>query len=1077
MQNNFNKFTIQKSFAISAGAGSGKTYTLSRRYINAVLGFDFFVENEKQENFIETKDRKKAKLSEIVTMTYTEAAALEMKERIFDLMEKIIEFDPHNKNKDGDFDSISLGIKKLNDDEKKYVKKRLQDALQNSNSAFISTIHSFCLDTITSNSDIARVDSKLQIIQDDEKQKILDEVVFEVLDSNSKLSIEVFQVNDRFKINQLIEKYATDSNFRKSFDSFMSDKSLNLEIYKEMIKELFIMPDTQDALNEMQNDEKRLKWLQKYIQNFESFEAVKWSSVCEVKAPTLGEKKYPQTVTLKDKLDGLVQAYSHIDIEKEEEFLDKLETLHTLLKEIHCRYQESLKEENKIDFDSIISMTAKIVQQIDTHYKYIMVDEFQDTNSLQNKIVTIISKDRNLFLVGDSKQSIYSFQGAELEVFHDAIGELESVPMNVNYRSDKEILTFVNDIFKELLKKDENEDSFIVSNYKAGFNKSDELQPSSQDKASGKVEFLISQEEGYQVVSNQMQDIAKFIKALVDDKIEGYEEIKQMIKKSQKAIGILFDSSAKMLELKHELDLLGVAAKVSATENFYHTREVNDIFALLKSLEILQRKEMKKESTLYAKEKFYIAAALRSMIVRKNEEEIVELFSDNDFDKIVAIFKIYLEKLPTLSISLLIKFIVDQSKLLDTFLYIGDIEQRAANIEKLIDQTIQYESNNSSNLYEYLQELERNIYFKDIKEDEAFYKADNLESIELCTIHSTKGLAYPMVILAQSEKGLHANASGEMGLSFASFTLKQDDEKVNYSAVGFKVDNYEPLIYRILKQVMKNKHEAEKKRLLYVALTRAKHNLVVAGSLYKKSNSDIGLSDNSYLGWMVKSLQIDAEELYNKSSKKGVGYINNRDFENITGEVISPQKYEQVKLEEKSIKFNQKSKITASNSKEKPITTQTIKQAKVGTAIHAILAKYWDRLEDENILEAIYAKYQIMEDEKEKIQRYIENFKTTTVYKKLKDGGEHNFEIEMNMFESNNQIQGIIDLLYYDKDGWVVIDFKSNNIQDTKNLDKFAKEQGYDRQLQTYKELCEYNNLNVKKSSLIFLDNGVELNI
>ena len=73
-----NKFTIQKSFAISAGAGSGKTYTLSRRYINALLGFDYFREDYKN-NKSYFNDLKSAKVNQIVTLTYTEAAALEMK--------------------------------------------------------------------------------------------------------------------------------------------------------------------------------------------------------------------------------------------------------------------------------------------------------------------------------------------------------------------------------------------------------------------------------------------------------------------------------------------------------------------------------------------------------------------------------------------------------------------------------------------------------------------------------------------------------------------------------------------------------------------------------------------------------------------------------------------------------------------------------------------------------------------------------------------------------------------------------------------------------------------------------------
>jgi len=89
IMNNLNKFTIQNSFAISAGAGSGKTYTLSRRYINALLGFDYFREDYTTQNsFIE--NLKPAKVNEIVTITYTEAAALEMKARIFELIAKII---------------------------------------------------------------------------------------------------------------------------------------------------------------------------------------------------------------------------------------------------------------------------------------------------------------------------------------------------------------------------------------------------------------------------------------------------------------------------------------------------------------------------------------------------------------------------------------------------------------------------------------------------------------------------------------------------------------------------------------------------------------------------------------------------------------------------------------------------------------------------------------------------------------------------------------------------------------------------------------------------------------------------
>ena len=101
-----NKFTIQESFAISAGAGSGKTYTLSRRFINILLGFDFFIEDPLQEHFYADHDRRKADLDQIVTITYTEAAALEMKERILALVNKILSFSTLD-DKDGDVEGLS----------------------------------------------------------------------------------------------------------------------------------------------------------------------------------------------------------------------------------------------------------------------------------------------------------------------------------------------------------------------------------------------------------------------------------------------------------------------------------------------------------------------------------------------------------------------------------------------------------------------------------------------------------------------------------------------------------------------------------------------------------------------------------------------------------------------------------------------------------------------------------------------------------------------------------------------------------------------------------------------------------
>ena len=214
-----NKFTIQKSFAISAGAGSGKTYTLSRRYLNALLGFDFFREKTKYPNFIE--ELKPAEVDQIVTMTYTEAAALEMKERIFALVVKVLNVD-HLDDGDDDKQSILEALIGLNDEQKIYINTTLTRAMQSSGDARISTIHAYCLGIIKKHADIAKLDSNAEIIKDDEKANIIGDTIFGVLNdaANKEVVLELSESINMFFFDALIKKYLSDSRFRTNFDAF-----------------------------------------------------------------------------------------------------------------------------------------------------------------------------------------------------------------------------------------------------------------------------------------------------------------------------------------------------------------------------------------------------------------------------------------------------------------------------------------------------------------------------------------------------------------------------------------------------------------------------------------------------------------------------------------------------------------------------------------------------------------------------------------------------------------------------------------------------------------------------------------
>src|SRR5574344_2468784 len=1041
-----NKFTIQKSFAISAGAGSGKTYTLSRRYINAILGFDFFKELGFTNTYFE--NLKPATTKQIITITYTEAAALEMKERIFALVSKILSISDLD-DIDNDKKSILDAFSDLNSEQKSYVTKTLQQALVQSSDAKISTIHSFCLDILKTNADIAKFDSQIDIIKDDEKDKLINESIFQILNNlqNKEIIKEISKYLNLYFIDNIFKKYATSSTFRKEFDSF-DENSLDERTLKFLLLDIFKLPDVKDdyeilcdKFDEEKLEPKYKNFLAKYIENYFNFNAVSWGdlsrefevSITFNKIPFNRMKDIKPNVENIKSFESFYGVYQAINQEKETLFYKKIELFKSLMKEVKSLYDAKLKELGKLDFDEIISKTHEIIKNVDLDIKYMMVDEFQDTNTTQYEIIkNALNKDSNLFVVGDSKQSIYSFQGAQIEVFNDAIEDKNYIysvePMDVNFRSDGVVLDNVNKIFEKILK--ENSDlKLIKQNYEAI---PQALKVSSEEKANkGSFKFLINSNvegsEDSEDTTNEFEQIAKFIANIKYGKLEEYKHIKELIESNKKAIAVVFDSKTKMLELKSYLLQHNIECKVSASENFYHTKEVNDIFNLLMHLQT--------PNNVY-----YKAAALRSNILRFTDDEIYHIISNN----------LECEELNTLKnefdksiLSDFVLFVYQKYVFKDLQNYFNDSEQRKANLDKFLFKVLEFENSNGNDTYTFLKQCEKNIYFSEAGEDEAFFKCDNLDSIEVCTIYSKKGLEYLMVILANSDKNIYSQIQSD-SIKHNSFTLVSNNEKKLIT--GFKVDDYEPLCFRLLKKIDKLKHLAEKKRLLYVALTRAEHDVVISANMKKTQ-----ITDSSYLGMIVNGLGINPEDLFNKDFE---GCITN--LENI--EMQKEQKVlENKEVVLKELKFEEYIKpisATSSSINEDNLAT------KLGTITHKIFELYWNKF-DEIDIELILNKFEIIEENEQlKIKNSIERFKSSNVYKLLKSGVEHRFELEFNYQDKT----GFIDLVYFDKDkaGWMIIDFKTG----TKSNEK---EEAYQKQLEFYEEVLNNIGLSVVGKEILWV--------
>ncbi|GAB6073607.1 UvrD-helicase domain-containing protein [Nautilia lithotrophica] len=953
-----NKFTIKKSFAISAGAGSGKTYTLSRRYINAYLGYDFFVsDNEKAEVEFSEKDKFAAEIDEIVTMTFTNAAASEMKERIFSLMKSIVSTIEGNE-KEKKKNQLEF-IDKLSNDEKNYIKSRLKEGLTQINDAIITTIHGFSLMMIKRYADYLKINIE-DIIDELEQEELFFKSFNESLKENKDLIADILEDLSLYKITTYSKKYVFNPKFKEGIDNFEDIKDLHklyIDLHKDNIKKILKKQEYMDYIDELASGN-NITFLQ-YLKSIN----IKSKDFFDENEKEIADKT---TKKLRKDIEPVNEEY-------EQKFLIHINNLKKFLQSVYDNYHKNLG--NKLDFNKIIQNLHKLLEVKDIKLKYVMVDEFQDSNTIQYEIAKKISK--NLFIVGDEKQAIYAFQGGEIEVFKRAKDELKIIePLSENRRSDKKIIEFVNEKFNKLFEK---KDLIVDNDFCASY---ESLEAVSEED--GEIAVLFTEaEKNENEVQIEAENIAKFIQLVVNGNV--YPHIKEKyIDKGEKAIGVIYDSKTHMHYLKTELEKLGIPAKINGVEEFWDEEEIKDIMAVLKVRQIINKDE------LINTDKFFITGALNGKIYNKTDKEIKELL--NNEEKLKEIFKFDEEVLH--------KFIRKIFISSGAYKRYDNPNAAKANIEELIKEVINLEEKYNYDERAILEILEKNFFNADKRI--AKYDSEIANSVELSSIHYTKGLDYPIIILAQAHKNLKPNRQD--GVIDTKYSI---DGKEKY-LIGFKIDEYKPLAYRISDFIDRLKFYEEKKRLLYVALTRAKHNIVI--STAKKP------PENSYAKWL------DVDKL------KEVKLINSD----------SDKKEEIILIDCFEGEFIENIEIPSFNEK-----------ANLGTAVHKIIELYHDDLSNEKIRK-ICDVYAVEFDE---VKKMIEKFQKSEVYKELKRAKYKEFEWE---FEDEEGF-GRIDLWYEIGGVCKVVDFKT------------GKEWDYSKQLERYKKALEKHGFKEIEGVLLFL--------
>lgn len=1143
------KFTIYKHVAITAGAGSGKTYTLSRRYINALLGFDFFNISKIPQIPQSVNDAKKfsAKPIEIVTTTFTEAGAMEMKSRIESLILQVIDlFDnPESiklKQKIG-IDNIS----NINEEWKNYIKETLINALHTIHFAIISTIHKFALSIIKRNVELVPMDTTIDVIDDSKKQEIFNSVWFEVINDkkNENIYLDLNNKYSVYNIEEFAKRYTFNTRIRDGFEKFIQQLG-SISNIKNIFLKLYFSNNIEKILDAFEKFEGNLKIYNEqpqshkdknpYIEDLKKF----LENIFQLNVAKLSNVKVKGNSQLFTPIRSLFSIKFDEDIENS--FEDIIKNIDSLIQQVRKKYFNKIEQDGKLDFDRILEAANSLVKNPKANlrrYKYFFVDEFQDTNEIQWNLIknsANLYKDEelsaNIFLVGDEKQSIFEFQGAEVSTFAKAIEDIKHIKgessiitpkMVDNYRSDQSIISFVNEVFESIMVKDKlypvkrTFDCQLLNDFLDRVYE-DYLQNNcheheveyqalnSMSKNKGTVKVLVkdipkSKNEEEEITYNASQMaiheanmIAYFINEIKNKKYENYLDISQKIEENKKAIAILCDAKANMILIKNALKKYGIESKVSASEDFYQAREIIDIFYVLAminyfkdnydfSIKYSEEKdfEVEKHNRINQQKRFFLVGALNSKVLRYSDVQIKEIIESNTLPEQIK----ELVKLPgVLSLSDLINYIVEKYEVKRVYAHFDDYAQTKANIKKLLSMAVQFKPLYKSAFEEFVEMLETNILNSDSNiEDQAFYESNQTNAIEIRTMHSSKGLAWSMVIIPELGRSLQGK---NQTLNYASYS----DGKDRLDFLGFSIDGQSNISNEIAKTIQNSKKYAEKKRLLYVAMTRPEKHLVL--SLSKNNKSKI--ENNSYWGMWLSNIDISLSEEYIENEIKDNEFLNKRiDFQRKISDVLveieiyenqldqQNEKYLQDKLESKifdieNITYNKYEDDYLSEEIINPFESK--KAADFGILAHLILElcfkdKIFNTEKELKYIDDFIKTNSI--DESQRLKNGIENFKNSGIYSELNNSEIVLFEQAFNFFdlEKNYNQKRIIDLLYFYNGKWNIIDFKSNAFND-RSYEEIILEHSYDKQLQEYFNYVasKYGKNSINRCQILWLEDG-----
>lgn len=1123
-----------KNILVAAAAGSGKTAVLVERIKRLIL-------------------EEKCPVDRMLIVTFTNAAAAEMKEKIQNSIKETLE-----------------ALMERGEDRGQIIfLKRQLSLLATSN---ISTFHAFALEVIRRYFYLIQIEPNFKICDTVQETLLKGEAMDQLLE-------ELFE-EDSPEFYHFLKCYSGDRNekrFReivdscyktiialpepfewleKSVEQLKDGKSLkegvigetlfadtaetiakaekilgrNLKLAKrddfDYLKNLYAKDNEALSFLKMAMESRNYELLRDSIRNFKlpSMSGKPFGEREELKNAVIENRN-----TVKKLVKDLTKSYFSGDFEELCHEMDMTYDSACYLQKLLIRYDEIYKEKkaekNLTDFSDIEHYAYEILKDSEAaafyreRFEHIFIDEYQDSNVIQEALIDLIKRPNNLFMVGDVKQSIYKFRLAEPEIFQskyrlyseDDSENSVKIDLNKNFRSKEKVIDFINAVFEP------NMDGY------------DDLAKLYLGDPYGKESYYKPQLYLADTFWSDVKEIDDDLKNIMKAELEAMAAV-SIIKKS---IGKpIFDSKKgkkRPLEKKDIVILMrgvksygdiyqkvltenDIPAYVDDNDGFFDTIEIN---TFLSALYIIDN----------PKQDIQLLTLLRSEMIGFSIEELVKIriaFKDGSY---YSAFTGYAESGEDQELKNKCKEAINTidswrqlSKimpldqliwrlLLDTGFYIamGAMpagSQRQANLRIFTDKAQSYEKGKNSSVYGFIRYIEA-IKEKKVTMGQVKMLGENDDLVRIMTIHKSKGLEFPMVIVAGYSRRLNYSSVGKAPLIHKDY------------GVAFPIVNPENHWYRqtlmqnMIKEKVHREEVEEEKRILYVALTRAKDILVLLGLFTDKEKTIKTLeakatSDSSYLNltgntmydlgdsiqFMDEYLKYETTGGKRRNINRILAIMDQCKTLEVSDEIRKRMEYKYPYQKDLTVRtkysvsqLNNQGHKTIESLKDPDFMTEEkqISAAGRGTLYHSVLEHmdigkaYKEGLPYvENLIKSMVEK-EILTDkevamvESNRLLAFITSDLAARIAKSPAVYKEKRFNLLTKQDENQVIVRGIIDCFFEEDGQLVLLDYKTGNIRmaEVGNID--AIKERYAVQMSLYKEALEKATNKIVKESYLYL--------